>query len=576
MKRILKIGLSIALCISVFACSDKKEEYSEDFAKYVDTLPEVLLGNTTTAINSFFDDPKAYGIDVEAYTLDYSTSEDYANSIKEIKEIKKKLKSFDYDDLSKEQQITYDVLKNFTNIEVNTEDFYYLKTNYFDVNSGVQSNLPLELWVYEFKNQIALDSFLSILQSTPDMFVKYIEFEKERQEKGFGMSKTYLDDVIDDFKSFNEGDHTYIITATNEKIDELDFIDEKEKQEYKEKIANAYENDFLPSFVYAQNELSTIQSNVAEDASLADYQNGKDYYAYLIQSYTGFDSIEEYSDFLDEQESKIFKNVMKLSVKNPDLAEIDLNAIQYTNIDNINDLLKYLEEEVSESDAFPKLKKLDYHMEVVPEALREIFQAAAAYFLSALDNHDAKEKMILNGDYTQNDYNSIAHEGFPGHMYQYNYFKSVDHHIVRDLLSNLGYTEGWATYAATQACDFAEDQLGCEFMELNNDLIYLYFLRLDIMIHYEGASREEAYDYMRELFAVEDESVLSDQYEQLLENPAVFATYYGGKYQFMNLKEEAKDAWGDDYSDLKYNEAVLELGPLPFELLHKYMEEQFK
>lgn len=577
MKRILKIGLSFILCISIFACSNKdKEGYSEDFAKYVDTLPEVLLGNSSTYIQSLFDDPKAYGIEVEEYTLDYTSREDYADAMDSIKEIKKKLESFDYDDLSNEQKITYDVIMNYVDLEEESEDFYYLATNYFDVNSGVQSNLPLELWTFGFKDQLSLDSFLSILQSTPDMFKKYIELEKERQEKGYGMSQTYLDDVIEGFTTFNQGDHTYIINTANEKIDAVDFLDDKEKQEYKDKILEAYENKFLPSYVYAQQELSNIQSTAKEDASLADYKDGKDYYTYLIQSYTGFESVDEYLDFLDEQESKIYKKAMKVMSKNSGIDENSLASIQYTDIDNINDLLKYLEDEVNEGDIFPELDELDYHMEVVPEALRPIFQASAAYFLSAYDNLKANEKMILNGDYSQSDYNSVAHEGFPGHMYQHNYFKTVDHHIVRDILSNLGYVEGWATYSAAQACAYAEDEGGCEFMEINNDLVYLYILKLDVMIHYDDITRQEAYDYLSNYFGLNDEEQLSDQFEQLLENPAIFATYYGGKYQIENLKNEAEEAWGDDYSDKRFNEAILNYGPISYNLLNKYMEEQFK
>lgn len=577
MNKFLKLGLSLVLCLTLYGCTNtaNNNEDNKEFTKYLDSLPELLVGNNTTFINSLFDEPEKYGIEPELYELEFISYDDYQESIKDIKGIKKKLETFKYDALSKEQQMSYDVLMAFVDIEEENKDFYYLSTNYFDVNSGVQSNLPLELWVYEFKNQLALDSFVSILKSTPEMFEKYIALELERQEKGYGMSKTYLDDVIEGFRLFNEGDHNYIIETANQKIDALDFIDDSEKQQYKADILTAYENDFLPSYVYAQQELEKIQPKGDEDASLADYKHGKDYYEYLIESYTGFDSVEDYSDFLDEQEEVIYKSVMAIYPEISKLEEEDLLNAKYTDIDNINDLLKYLEKEVDKGDSFPKLSKLDYHMEVVPIGLQDIFQAAAAYFLSPYDNLEAKEKMILNGEYSQQDFNSVAHEGFPGHMYQHNYFKTVDHHIVRDLLSNLGYVEGWATYAASEACAYAEDRTVCEVMEVNNDLTYLYILRADLMIHYENASRQDIYDYFKQNFGLEEEALV-DTYEQLLENPAIFTTYYGGKYQLVNLKEEAKDAWKDDYSDLKFNEAILNLGPMPYDVLTKYMEEQFK
>lgn len=575
MKKLLKLSLAIALSLGLVACVDKEVSDNKDFNNYLDRLPEVLLGNTTTMINQLFDDPTAYGIDVEEYTLDYFSEKDYQDGLKDLKAIKKKLKSFDYDTLSKNQQISYDVIMDYINQEEDSDDFYYLNTNYFDLNSGVQSSLPLELWIYSFKNKTALDSYVSIMRSTPEMFAKYVDFEKQRQAKGYGMSRTYLDDVLEDLQTFNTNDHSYIVTSANEKIDALTFLKEEEKETYKAAISDAYENYFLPAFVSVQQELSLIQPTVNEDAALCDYENGKAYYEYLIKKNTGFDSIKEYEQFLEEQESIIYKNVFKMADQLQEMDEDNLTSIHYTDIDNIADLLAYLETEVNNGDAFPKLHSLNYQMEVVPEALRTIFQASAAYYLSAYDNQNAQEQMILNGEYSQDDYNTIAHEGFPGHMYQHNYFKKVNHHVIRDILSNLGYVEGWATYAASQACAYAEDENGCELMELNNDIVYLYILRLDKMIHYDGISREEAYTYLKDNFAVTEEAKLSKQYEQLLENPAIFATYYGGKYQIVNLQNDAKDAWGDDYSDKRFNKAILKFGPMPFNLLKKYMQKEF-
>ena len=43
-------------------------------------------------------------------------------------------------------------------------------------------------------------------------------------------------------------------------------------------------------------------------------------------------------------------------------------------------------------------------------------------------------------------FTTLAHEGYPGHLYQTVYYSATKHPPIRDLLSFGGYTEGWATY----------------------------------------------------------------------------------------------------------------------------------
>lgn len=580
MKKFCKILLTLALCVSMSACGSKKS--SSEFSEYTKTLPALIFENNAFDVNFLFDKPEDYGIKKKVYTLDFVSLDDYKKNTEKLEEKLDELDDYDYDELNKDQKITYDLLKaQDEDSDLSIEDTYYLTTNYFDTNSGIQAQLPMSLWVYEFKNKKSMDSFLSILNDAPSVFKKYVKLEKTRQDKGYGMSKTYMDTVIKTLHTINTSDQSYILTSANEKIDNIDFLTQKEKDDYKAKITKAFNEKFLPAFVQTEKDLSAIKIKKKGDGELASYKGGKEYYEKLVSRSAGVDTMKEYTAYLKKAKSKIEDRILPLVKNYPELytmitsgGDEMMNALQnihYTDLTSSADVIAYLEETISSDKDFPAIDKLDYQMHTFPESMKDTTLAAAAYFLSAFDDTSGKdEQMILNGTFDQSNFTTIAHESFPGHMYQHNYFKTVKHDILRDLLSDSTYSEGWATYIEDKACDYSQDAATCHLNNINTQLTYMYVLELDKKIHYDGISRKEAYQYMKENFGIKNEEDLKAQYEQLLENPGVFANYYVGYYKLLDLKDAAKKKWGDKYTDYRFNKLILDLGPLPMDLLEKY------
>ena len=585
MKKLVKLLLCAAICLPLFGCGSSKKG-SDEFAEYAKTLPAVFMESTGFDTNFFFDHPEKYGIKKDLYTLQFMTLDDFKKQDKEYKKIDKALDDYDYDALTKDQKITYDVLKaalkDDENDKLTVEDRYYLTTNYFDVSSGIQSSLPFALWNYEFKNQKSLDSFIAVLNQAPKLFKKYAAFEVTRQKKGYGMSKTYMDNVIKSVHAINNSDQSYILNATYEKIDNADYIPADKKQFYKDTITNAFNNKLLPAFKQTETDLSNIKILKKGDGELASYKGGKKYYESIVTNSAGVDSMKKYTKYLDDETSRIQNRLMDVVNEYPELASLmsdsskiyeAINNAKYTDLTDSTEVIHYLEQQISDGKDFPKIKKLHYQMNIIPESMKETTTAAAAYYVSAFDDNSGKdENMILNGSFSQNDFTSVAHESFPGHMYQHNYFKTVKHNVLRDLLSDSTYTEGWATYIQGESCKYTKEPGVCELNSINDQLTYLYFLELDKKIHYDGYSREKAYAYLKENFGITNEEDLKAMYEQLLESPAVFTNYYVGLYQFLDLKEDAKDKWGSKYSDYRFHKAVLDLGPLPMNLLRDYMK----
>lgn len=583
MKKLQAIALALILVLPIGGCGTAKKT-SKDFAAYTKTIPPILMENTSFDINFLFDHPQKYGIKKKLYTLDYISLIDFRKEANEFKKKLKELDSFDYASLTKDQKITYDLLKEQTkNNHTKVDDLYYLTTNYFDTSAGIQAQLPMSLWVYEFKSKKSLDSYLAVLNEAPTMFKKYVDLEKTRQDKGYGMSKTYMDDVMKSFHTINTTDQSYILDSAIEKIKALDFITPQEKDSYINKITDAFQNKLLPAFAQTEKDLASITIKKKGEGALASYKGGKQYYEDYVCEASDTKSIDDYTSYLEKERTKIQQRILPLLKKYPDVRalftsgdtqelEKKMQDVHYTDLTTSAAVIQHLEQIIQNSKDFPKIKKLDYKMESFPASMKDTTIVAAAYFLSAFDDTSGKdEQMILNGTFAQSDFTTIAHESFPGHMYQHNYFKSVPHDLLRDLLANDTYAEGWATYTEDVACDYTLQPGICHFNNINNQLTYTYVLELDKKIHYDGISRQSAYTFMKENFGISDETVLKQQYEQLLENPAVFSDYYGGYFRIMDLQDAAKKKWKDKYSAYRFHKAILDAGPLPMDLLKKYM-----
>lgn len=52
---------------------------------------------------------------------------------------------------------------------------------------------------------------------------------------------------------------------------------------------------------------------------------------------------------------------------------------------------------------------------------------------------------------------TLAHEGFPGHLYQTTSFASCQPEDIRYLISCGGYVEGWATYVESCLPSYADN-----------------------------------------------------------------------------------------------------------------------
>lgn len=573
MKKFIKLltlsALSLTLLVS--GCSAAKKS-PELFDQYLTELPALTLDPADFGLNFLFNDATKFGIQPELYELGFSSKEDYETSIKETEAIIAELKTYDYKKMSDEQKLNYDILLDYYERSLLTSSYYYLDNSYLGSFIGFQAQLPMLLSEYSINNQFDYDSLVNLFKTSNEYFVKYGEHEVARQAEGVGMTKTILEKVIEQCDNFIKGDPAFIYETLNEKIDAATFFDDTQKAANKAEIQSLVTNEFVQAYQSLKDILVTID-NAPDDLGLASMKDGKAYYDALMKTSTGIDmSIEEIKDYLNKKFDQLLFRMQTLMMSNPSIQSALNSEINYSSFTSAEENLDYLESKLTEF--YPEVPNLTYTIKRVPDALKDNF-SPAAYLTSKIDMLPSETQMIyINGDYDQSLFNTIAHEGYPGHMYQDSFFKNLKLPAIRYIIGFNGYSEGWATYVENTAYRFStEDQALLEFMQLNQTAVQTQIILSDIGIHYEGWDFDQYKQFMLSTLGGLDDEVLKEQYLLNLETPTNYANYYLNGMFYQDLYDKAESELKDKFSPVEFNRLLLTVGPSAYSILEKEVDK---
>lgn len=584
MKRqhMMKMGLAFLLSFSLLSgCSTTNQEPEVDFDTFIDSLPTEMISNDSMNLEFLFEHPENYGFEPELLNLPYSSKEDYESADEESEALLKKLEQYSYDSLNEEQKSTYDILKDYLTRNLGVAEYYYFDNTYLGSFVGYQAQLPLLLYEYTFETQNDLDSYFHILETSPEVFQNYAEIEKERQANGTGMSQAILDKVIEQCVNFSKDENTFLIAAINRKIDAVSFLNDEQKKDAKAKNETLLKESFIKAYKDLGETLKQIDAP-EEEVGLANQPNGKEYYEFLLKKSTGLDdSVEEVRSYLQDKMKAIQSEMTGILLGNAEVYKQisqmeDYTNVTYTNFTSFEETIDYLGEQMKQD--YPDVGTLNYDITIVPESMKDNF-SPAAYLQGKIDAPmDGAEHIWVNGEYNQNLFETLAHEGYPGHMYQHTYFKQQKLPTVRYLIDYNGYSEGWATYIERNTWKYADvDDTQKELLHalsLNSQYTQCIIGLLDIEIHYDGISYEEYTKKMKsygfDVDAMGDS--LKEQWYLILETPTNYLQYYLTGFHMQDLYDEAEEALGDKFDTVKFNEALLKNGPAPYSMLKKEVQ----
>ena len=581
-KRCSLLSLAFILACSIIGCQqiDASQEQKQ-FDEFIQQEFIKTIESDYVATHIYMQDPEVFGIDLNQIEVSLGarpSSEGELASVEDDNNSYRTFQQFHRNALTEEQKDIYDIYQYQASLsqKLNNEKFDYYGS-YFESMGGIHFQLPTLFADWQVRSEKDVQDLITLLNDTKPYVESVLEYTKRQEENGLLMLD--LESIIKYCDSILQpGENSAILASMNTGIEQLS-LDAEKTEEYKSQLKAAFSSSFLPAFESIRSTMETFQHTGRNNTEgLAKFKYGKEYYELLLQQSIGSNkSVEDIRDMMEEAFSKHLYNCAKIVISNPNAVEpLISNTLPKTGYLSYTDILGDMKNFISEE--FPSVSNLNYHIENMNEELASNSGITAYFNIPTLDGDSVKQ---LRVNPTSNDassiptFSTIAHEGFPGHMYQYAYmYENVESNYIKALSNISAYTEGYAVYAQYEALSYLDgvDRTLLEAYKENELATYCMIILADIGIHYDGWSVEEFKEFMESKgFSPDDESIKT-QYAQLQANPAAFEPYYVGYHEIISMKEDAQEDLGKSFNEKEFHTALLESGTAPFQVVQQHID----
>jgi uncharacterized protein (DUF885 family) len=575
MKNIQKIFLLILIISLLTACSYSNGKNYEIYAnsdnsafeEFTDNLFKEEVVSDTLTLHYTLSNPSSYGISDYPITLgEVSSTKDYTNTLTQ-------LRSFDYSTLSKEQQITYDVLEANLELSIDSKDYSYYSEPLQPL-IGTHINLPITLSEYTFYTEQDVIDYLNLLDTVDEYLGSLLDYENQKSALGLFMKDDILEDVIEECNTIISDIPLY--ETFDSRLEELN-LDNSQIERYQTQNKTLVEEVVIPAYKNLVQGLASLKGTGKNEEGICNLPKGKDYYELLVKSATGSDSS------IHDLESLVYKQLKSDASKMQELLNKDSSLASQSEtfsfaLTEPSEILTNLSTKTLQD--FPKLNtQISYEIKEVPTALQSI--VSPAYYMHSPIDKPENNVIYINSSKKQSDtsnlYSTLAHEGIPGHLYQRLYTSEHQTSPLRSLLNWIGYTEGWAVYSEFYAYDLdnATNPSLNEVIRLNSSITMAVYCLSDMYINYDGWDMEEFKKFISGFFTLDDDS-LKDFYNTFIARPTNYLEYYIGYLEIMNLKEDAMKSLGDDFNIKEFHTFLLDMGESPFWVIENHMKSWMK
>ncbi len=572
---------ALFLSFALVAGAARNHIFSEDsqFRSFTREVFQKEVSGSMLTLHYSLADPEKKNIARPAPTLG-TVSYDNTASIHQCQEYLKKLLSFSYSDLSRENRLTSDMLLlYFHTSEASLQNGF--PEEILSPSLGIQAQLPVLLAEYTFYKEQDISDYLNILVSIEPYFESVLQYEQERAHQGYFMSDTTLDRILEQCREFvKDPENNYMLDVFSRKLKEYGKFTDSEQNELMKRHKEILLNKVIPAYEKLIIGLNALRGSGKNPMGLTYYKKGQKHYEYLLQTETGcYDSVKKIQQRLYEQLADDTARIQMMLKEQPSLlqkmnAETDLDTFQPAKA------LQILQKK-SEKD-FPALPEtVSPDIRYVHKSM-EAYSSPAFYLTPPLDTGSPNVIYINPSSQTSNLelFTTLSHEGFPGHLYQTVYFGSCDPDDIRYLITSSGYVEGWATYVESYgyqyAADYLDDPAASDLTALawmNRSINLCIYSLMDIGIHYHGWTPDAAASFLKN-FGITDTSVVQEIYQYIVETPGNYLKYYLGYLNFLDLRQKWQDTLGEHFDLKKFHQKILETGPVSFPVLQKYMDQE--
>ena len=454
-----------AFMILSVLCLHFHQDADQAFSKYTSELFRHEISGNTITLHYTLKNPENYGINNTP--ISYGQCTTAPGLVRSSVDAERtRLQSHNRTSLSKDNRLTYDVLDNYLTSAYNLAP-YTLYEEPLAPLTGTQSQLPVILSEYRFYKISDIDNYLKLLTRTPEYFRSILNFEHTKSESGLFMASYTADSIIKECRDFvNLKESNYLYSSFVERLEELasardGVLTEKQREAYTRQN-NVYIKKYIfPAYEQLISGLSELRSSGKNNNGLCYLPNGRTYYEYLVRSETGSSrSIAELQNLANTQILSDLTVMQRVLTGDSSSASSSVTSDIFSPQGTLlaesdpKKILSTLSGKITKD--FPPYPQIHTQIKYVQKSMED-YLSPAFYMIPAIDNTSENVIYINNGHLTDtlSLFTTLAHEGYPGHLYQNVYYASLHPDPIRCVLNYGGYTEGWATYSEMMSYYFS-------------------------------------------------------------------------------------------------------------------------
>jgi len=588
-------GIAIVLLTGFFYLQ------KNSFRSFCNELFIAQMEQDTLGLHYTIAHPEDFGIKQQKASLPLYEKKEALDSYESLQIHAARLQTFDPEKLSVEERYTQNLLIRSLSEELSGKQYFYLQ-EMFSPSGGIQIQYPILMAEYAFRCKDDIEDYLALLQMTPDYFSSYNDFTKEKVARGYGMADFALKKVISQCqtiitqKEIQDESH-FLVTTFEERLQQAiqdGIVTKAEAENYRNQNTEYLSSHVLRAYKELGETMESYLGTGQNDNGLCSFKEGTDYYSWLFKRTTGSDTSPEdaymalakdYYNSIEQLRSDLitFQNIASLT-------DADFSYFTYSESDDmLTNLVQQMEEDFPSVSATFDIPALPATIKDVSPSLEQ-FTSPAYYLVPPIDDN-SQNSIYINQSSAPRGlelYTTLAHEGYPGHLYQTTYYQLYRETnrlpYLRSTLNFGGYVEGWALYVELLSYDYASNLLVEDTGKEDYRLLFNIYKRercaslallslLDIGIHYYGMDLARVTELLND-HGITDSDTIRSIYEYIIEEPCNYPKYYWGNLEILALKDLAEKEMGDTYSDYAFHKFFLECGPSDFTSLTKRLKEE--
>lgn len=573
--RMLSVGIFLAAVLSIIyaAILAPAGKSTGSFSEFCTTLFREEMKSNTMNLHFTLKDPKAAGIDSYEITLGSLSGDSPHNQARQLKKLSEELKKYSHRSLKGKDRLTCRLLSDYISRQQNLAAYPYYDEP-LTPSGGVTSQLPVLLAEYTFRNTRDIKDYLGLLSQMDTYFLGILDYEQKKADAGLFMSDEACLKVIEGCEVFTEHpDDNFLIDTFSNRLNAMDGLTDTQKNAYLKQHSKVLSDHVIPAYSQMIKGLTMLLGRGHNNWGLCNFPEGKAYYEAVVSADTGCDdSVEDLFSQIAKARREDLMFCQNLLEKNPKLASQSPKPDAALKEENA--MISRLQKEILTD--FPAPPQTDVEICHVDPALSEYL--APAFYITAPIDDISHNRIYINDAKNDTDiyyFTTLAHEGYPGHLYQTICTSSYGAPEVLSLLNYPGYTEGWATYTEMQSFYYAGlDPDLASLLQHNQAATLSLYATADIGIHYFGWEKEKIAAFWSE-YGVDDTATVKRITDLILEEPGNYLKYYVGYLKFRQMREQFA-LENKSFSVSAFHEAILRTGPSPFSVLEETVRDQLK